>query len=95
MPKAGQNLPFNNRKLLKMRARLVEQPSKNPAGIGTLNRTPPTDPRFSASDAEGRGTGQGFPSAPSARPLTEPLARMRKTDPLSNDGTLSKPGNIG
>ena len=48
-------------------------------------------PFFFSSDADGRRTRQGFPSARHVRPLTEPqLARLRKTPPR-NKGTQSKP----
>jgi hypothetical protein len=40
-PKAGQKLPFNNGKLLKIQARLVEQSLQNAPAIGTLNGTLP------------------------------------------------------
>jgi len=40
-PKAGQNLPSNSGKLLKIQARLVEQPLQKAPAIGTLNGTLP------------------------------------------------------
>jgi len=48
-PKAGQNLPSNSGKLLKIQARLVEQPLQKAPAIGALNGTLPQVQRCHSS----------------------------------------------